>query len=79
MRVRFRRSAITPTRARWEQAFSVDAGATWEANWIRDFQRLLGDIHPKGRSLSREPGKTNERSTSLRMASDSAAAYGQIH
>ena len=24
---------------RWEQAFSVDGGRTWEANWIMDFTR----------------------------------------
>jgi hypothetical protein len=25
---------------RWEQAFSVDGGRTWETNWIMDFTRL---------------------------------------
>lgn len=24
---------------RWEQAFSPDAGATWETNWVMDFTR----------------------------------------
>lgn len=24
---------------RWQQAFSPDAGATWEVNWIMDFRR----------------------------------------
>jgi hypothetical protein len=24
---------------RWEQAFSVDGGRTWETNWIMDFTR----------------------------------------
>jgi hypothetical protein len=24
---------------RWEQAFSLDGGATWETNWIMDFSR----------------------------------------
>lgn len=24
---------------RWEQAFSIDEGATWEVNWTMDFQR----------------------------------------
>lgn len=24
---------------RWEQAFSTDGGATWETNWIMDFER----------------------------------------
>ena len=27
-------------RPRWEQAFSSDGGATWETNWVMDFQRL---------------------------------------
>ena len=25
---------------RWEQAFSTDAGKTWETNWIMDFKRV---------------------------------------
>ena len=36
---RFIWSEITPTSARWEQAFSVDDGATWETNWIMSFTR----------------------------------------
>jgi hypothetical protein len=39
IKVRFRWSEITPTSARWEQAFSPDAGATWETNWIMHFKR----------------------------------------
>ena len=39
MRTRFIWSNITPTSARWEQAFSSDAGRTWETNWIMEFQR----------------------------------------
>ena len=32
-------SRITATSARWEQAFSVDGGQSWETNWISDFER----------------------------------------
>lgn len=39
IRVRVTWSHITPTSARWEQAFSPDGGTTWETNWISDFQR----------------------------------------
>jgi hypothetical protein len=40
MRTRGLWSGITPTSARWEQASSADAGATWETNWTMDFQRI---------------------------------------
>jgi hypothetical protein len=39
MRTRFIWSQITPKSARWEQAFSFDAGKTWETNWIMEFRR----------------------------------------
>jgi hypothetical protein len=39
IRVRYTWSHITPTSARWEQAYSPDAGKTWETNWIMEFQR----------------------------------------
>jgi hypothetical protein len=32
--VRFVISGVTPNSARFEQAYSADAGATWEVNWI---------------------------------------------
>src|SRR5512140_3876637 len=37
---RFIWSHITGTSCRWEQAFSEDAGRTWETNWIADFTRM---------------------------------------
>jgi hypothetical protein len=39
VRVRFVWSGISPTTARWEQAFSVDGGETWVTNWIMEFTR----------------------------------------
>jgi hypothetical protein len=38
-RVRLMWSQITATSARWEQAYSLDAGTTWETNWIMAFRR----------------------------------------
>lgn len=40
IRTRFIWSHITPTSARWEQAYSSDAGRTWETNWIMEFRRV---------------------------------------
>jgi hypothetical protein len=39
IRVRIVWSRITPTSAHWEQAYSFDAGKTWDTNWTMDFQR----------------------------------------
>jgi len=39
IRVRYIWSEITATTARWEQAFSPDAGASWEVNWVMQFRR----------------------------------------
>jgi hypothetical protein len=41
--VRFIWSGVTTPTPRWEQAFSVDGGETWETNWIMDFTRREDD------------------------------------
>ena len=40
IRVRFRWTLPEPDMPRWDQAFSVDGGETWECNWIMDFSRV---------------------------------------
>jgi hypothetical protein len=40
VRTRYTWSAITAGAARWEQAFSYDAGKTWETNWVMEFRRV---------------------------------------
>ncbi|MEQ1595029.1 MAG: hypothetical protein ABL985_08010 [Casimicrobium sp.] len=39
IRVRYTWSHISDTSARWQQAFSVDRGQTWEVNWIMEMTR----------------------------------------
>jgi len=39
VRVEFQWSQ-TAAGPRWQQAFSADAGASWEVNWIMDFRRV---------------------------------------
>ncbi|MGR6973798.1 hypothetical protein ACU639_30090 [Streptomyces cynarae] len=39
VRVRFVWSGLSPSAARWEQAFSVDGGETWVTNWVMEFSR----------------------------------------
>jgi hypothetical protein len=37
--VRFIWSDVATPTPRWEQAFSADAGETWETNWVMEFAR----------------------------------------
>jgi len=46
VRTRYTWSQITPTSARWEQAYSYDAGATWDTNWIMTFTRAAAAKQP---------------------------------
>lgn len=39
IRVRTTYEPLTPDHAQWTQAFSPDAGARWEVNWLMDFKR----------------------------------------
>lgn len=39
IRVRFIWDDITPTTARWQQAFSADGERSWETNWVMTFRR----------------------------------------
>ncbi len=41
--VRFIWSATDTEEPRWEQAMSIDAGATWETNWIMKFRKIDGE------------------------------------
>ena len=38
--VKFTITALSPTTARSEQAFSADGGKTWEINWINNYTRV---------------------------------------
>ncbi|KOU77922.1 hypothetical protein ADK57_00465 [Streptomyces sp. MMG1533] len=46
VRVRFVWADVSATGAHWEQAFSVDGGATWVTNWHMDFSRPSGTPAP---------------------------------
>jgi hypothetical protein len=49
IRITFVWDEITPTSARWQQAFSIDGGETWETNWVMRFQRRhVTDGEPPG-------------------------------
>jgi hypothetical protein len=45
IRVRFVWSGVTTPTPRWEQAFSDDGGASWETNWVMEFERADGRPH----------------------------------
>jgi hypothetical protein len=45
IRVRFVWSRVTTPTPRWEQAFSDDGGATWETNWVMEFEPSKGTPH----------------------------------
>ena len=40
IRIRLTWSRIAEQSARWEQAFSLDEGNSWETNWYMDFTRV---------------------------------------
>ena len=40
IRVRFLWIRPSADQPRWEQAFSIDAGTTWETNWVMDFTKV---------------------------------------
>ncbi|MGD9712791.1 MAG: hypothetical protein AB7V46_12060 [Thermomicrobiales bacterium] len=40
VQILFTWTGITPTSARWSQAFSIDNGKTWERNWEMEFTRI---------------------------------------
>jgi hypothetical protein len=44
--VRFTIFSINPDSAQSEQAFSDDAGKTWETNWINKYTRIKDEINP---------------------------------
>lgn len=42
--VQFLWSRLRPDAARWQQAFSIDGGRSWEVNWTMDFQRAGTEV-----------------------------------
>ncbi len=40
IQVRFQWSHIAANACRWQQAFSPDAGKSWETNWVMEFVRM---------------------------------------
>jgi hypothetical protein len=50
VRVRFTWTRLTSDDLRWEQAFSPDAGVTWETNWVMEFKRRRAAPQPLAES-----------------------------
>ena len=40
IKVRYIWNLTNPDRPHWQQAFSPDAGKTWEVNWVNEFTRV---------------------------------------
>ena len=49
--VRFLWTHDAPGHARWEQAFSADAGRTWQTNWTMEFTRAAAGHAPAAQAL----------------------------
>lgn len=45
-RIRLMWTKVTPQAGHWEQAYSPDAGRTWETNWTMDFDKLPDGAPP---------------------------------
>lgn len=73
VRVRFRWSGISPTTARWEQAFSADGGVSWETNWAMAFTRE--DARKHGGSGMVTTTKTTISTETLNALGNVPASY----
>ena len=57
IRVRFRWTDTRAGSPRWEQAFSADAGKSWETNWTMTFVRVATAKLACASDLPRPPGR----------------------
>jgi hypothetical protein len=55
IRVRFRWQVVSPTEARWEQAFSPDGGQNWETNWTMQMSRISSEVTPANGGSGKPP------------------------
>ncbi len=56
---------ITPNSSRFEQAFSIDGGKTWETNWVMTFTRVTDGGPPEeGSALSKAGSVPGDRDAS---------------